>query len=115
MPESSKAFSKLPEVGKVTPVHKKGIYNYLITIDLYLYYQYLVGYILDSAASLHLKWWFMTNNLDLEPTTQQLITHAVNYSFNHILDNLEKKNYVIGTFIDLSKALDTILTMKNSL
>ena len=34
--------------------------------------------------------------------------HAVNYSINHILQNLEKKNYVIGIFVDLSKAFDTI-------
>ena len=34
--------------------------------------------------------------------------HAVNYSINHILRNLEQKNFVIGIFIDLSKAFDTI-------
>ena len=34
--------------------------------------------------------------------------HAVNYSINYILRNIEKKNHVIGIFIDLSKAFDTI-------
>ena len=34
--------------------------------------------------------------------------HAVNYSINKITSNLEKKNHVIGIFIDLSKAFDTI-------
>ena len=34
--------------------------------------------------------------------------HAVNNSVNHILNKVEEKNYVIGIFIDLSKAFDTI-------
>ena len=34
--------------------------------------------------------------------------HAVNYSINNIIKNLEKKNHEIGIFIDLSKAFDTI-------
>ena len=32
----------------------------------------------------------------------------MNYSVNYILRNLEKKNHIIGIFIDLSKAFDTI-------
>ena len=38
----------------------------------------------------------------------QCTSHAINYSGNHILNEIEKKNHVIGTFIDLSKAFDTI-------
>ena len=34
--------------------------------------------------------------------------HAINYSVNKIIKNLELKNHVIGIFIDLSKAFDTI-------
>ena len=34
--------------------------------------------------------------------------HAVNYSVDNILKEIEKKNHVIGVFIDLSKAFDTI-------
>ena len=34
--------------------------------------------------------------------------HAINYSVNHILKNVEEKNHIIGIFIDLSKAFDTI-------
>jgi hypothetical protein len=34
--------------------------------------------------------------------------HAINYSINKIIKNLELKNHVIGIFIDLSKAFDTI-------
>lgn len=34
--------------------------------------------------------------------------HAVNYSVNKILNGLEDKQHIIGVFIDLSKAFDTI-------
>ena len=35
-------------------------------------------------------------------------SHAVNLSVKHIIDQIEKKRHVIGIFIDLSKAFDTI-------
>ena len=34
--------------------------------------------------------------------------HAINYSINKILNELKQHNHVIGIFIDLSKAFDTI-------
>ena len=35
-------------------------------------------------------------------------SHALNYSINHLTSALADKNHVIGIFIDLSKAFDTI-------
>jgi retron-type reverse transcriptase len=35
-------------------------------------------------------------------------SHALNHSVTHIKKELEKKRYVLGIFIDLSKAFDTI-------
>ena len=35
-------------------------------------------------------------------------SHALNYSINHIQEALKKKKHVLGIFIDLSKAFDTI-------
>ena len=34
--------------------------------------------------------------------------HAVNYTVNKTLNEIEQKNHVIGIFIDLSKAFDKI-------
>lgn len=39
---------------------------------------------------------------------QHSTSHAVNYSIDYILKSLQKRNHVIGLFIDLSKAFDTI-------
>ena len=50
----------------------------------------------------------MINNLASEKVTLLHMQHAVNYSINKILTEIEKKNHVIGIFIDLSKAFDTI-------
>ena len=35
-------------------------------------------------------------------------SHAINYSVNKIISELQQRNHVIGIFIDLSKAFDTI-------
>ena len=35
-------------------------------------------------------------------------SHAINYSINHINNSLKNKEHVLGIFINLSKAFDTI-------
>ena len=35
-------------------------------------------------------------------------SHAINYSVNKIISELQQRNHVIGIFIDLSKAFDTL-------
>ena len=35
-------------------------------------------------------------------------SHALNYSIEHIVNSLKRENHVLGIFIDLSKAFDTI-------
>ncbi len=43
---------------------------------------------------------------------QHSTSHAVNYSVNSILNSIQKRQHVIGLFIDLSKAFDTICHTK---
>ena len=51
---------------------------------------------------------FMTGNLDFKKVILLLSTHAVNYAINKIISEIETKNRVIETHVDLSKAFDTI-------
>ena len=46
--------------------------------------------------------------MDLEKATQLHSSHALNFSISHIEKELDDKNHVLGVFIDLSKAFDTI-------
>ena len=48
----------------------------------------------------------MTNNLVLEKNHST--SHAINYSIQHINQANKNKEYVLGIFIDLSKAFDTL-------
>ena len=39
---------------------------------------------------------------------QHSTNHAINYSVTHVQKLIREKNHVLGIFIDLSKAFDTI-------
>ena len=39
-------------------------------------------------------------------------SHAINYSVKYVADNIEQKKHVVGIFLDLSKAFDTICHSK---
>ena len=104
----------LPEIlkkGSVTPIYKKGDPRYL---DNYRPVSTLpiFGKILEKVIYNRLYDYFSTTNAIYDRQfgfrKQHSTSHAINYSVDHILKNVEKKNHVIGIFIDLSKAFDTI-------
>ena len=104
-------FPKILKIGKVTPVYKKGDpqvfdnYRPISILPIFgkifekIIYSRLYSFFTSQMVIYDKQFGFRANHST---------AHAVNYSINHILNNLEKKNYVIGIFIDLSKAFDTI-------
>ena len=107
----SGVFPNILKIGKVTPVFKKG--------DPQLFDNYrpisilpIFGKIFEKIIYCRLYSFFTSQMVIYDKQfgfrANHSTAHAVNYSINHILKNLEKKNYVIGIFVDLSKAFDTI-------
>ena len=104
-------FPTVLKMGNITPVHKKGDPRYfdnyrpVSTLPIFgkilekLIYSRLYGYLTAMNTIYDRQFGFRK----LHSTC-----HAVNYSVNKILNDIEKKKHVIGIFIDLSKAFDTI-------
>lgn len=104
-------FPEILKLGSVTPIFKKGdprqLDNYrpVSTLPIFgkilekIIYNRLYDYLLAVNAIFDCQFGFRKMHSTY---------HAVNFSVNHILANVESKNHVIGIFIDLSKAFDTI-------
>ena len=95
----------------LTPIFKKGdsrfLDNYRPVSTLPIFckiYEKLIFKIVHSFLS--------TNNIIYENQfgfrKNHSTSHAVNFAVNKVLWQLENKNHIIGIFIDLSKAFDTI-------
>ena len=107
----SGTFPKILKTGKITPVFKKGnpqIFDNYRPISLLP----IFGKIFEKIIYSRLYSFFISQMVIYEKQfgfrTNHSTSHAVNYSVHKILKNLEEKNHVIGIFIDLSKAFDTI-------
>ena len=104
-------FPKILKKGTITPILKKGDPRYL---DNYRPVSTLpiFGKILEKI--IYARLYDFLNSVNAIYDRQfgfrkmHSTCHAVNYSVNHILQKIERKNHVIGIFIDLSKAFDTI-------
>ena len=107
----SGTFPSVLKIGKITPVFKKGDsqifdnYRPISILPIFgklfekILYSRLYSFFLSQSVIYDKQFGFRSNHST---------SHAVNYSINKILKNLEEKNHVIGIFIDLSKAFDTI-------
>ena len=104
-------FPEILKVGKISPIFKKGnpqlLDNYrpvsIIPIFAKIFekiiYSRLYSFLTAMNVIYDKQFGFRKNHST---------THAINYSVNEILDEIEAKNHVIGIFVDLSKAFDTI-------
>ena len=99
------------KVGQVTPVFKKGnpqlLDNYRPVSVLPIFskifekiiYNRLYSFLIAKNVLYDKQFGFRRNHST---------SHAINYSVNHVVNGIEKKQHVIGIFLDLSKAFDTI-------
>ena len=88
--------------------------NYLKIIAQYQHYQSLVKFLkkLSTQADSRLYSFFVSQGILYDNQfgfrKSHSTNHALNYSISHIKSELKKGNHVLGIFIDLSKAFDTI-------
>ena len=104
-------FPNILKKASVTPIFKKGDSRYLdnyrpvSTLPLF-------GKILEKLIYYRLYKFFTAKNTiyvnQYGFRKNHSTSHAVNLSVKQIIDQIEKKRNVIGIFIDLSKAFDTI-------
>ena len=108
---NSGKFPNILKVGKITPVFKKG--------DAQLFDNYrpisiipIFGKIYEKVLFNRLYSFFLSKNVIFKNQfgfrKHHSTMHAINYSIDQIISQLQNRNHVIGVFIDLSKAFDTI-------
>ena len=107
----SGTFPNFLKIGKITPVFKKGdsqIFDNYRPISILP----IFGKIFEKILYSRLYSFFVSQSVIYDKQfgfrSNHSTAHAINYSINKILKNMEEKNHVIGIFIDLSKAFDTI-------
>ena len=104
-------FPTILKTGLITPIFKKGdprqFDNYRPVSTLPIFGKILEKVIYNRLSS------FLSSKNTLSENQfgfrkMHSTSHAINYSVNNILSEIENKNHVIGIFIDLSKAFDKI-------
>ena len=105
-------FPEKLKTGRISPIYKnKGsqqhfdCYRPISTLPIF-------GKIFEKLIYARLYSFLINNNLMYSKQfgfrKGHSTSHALNYSINHLTSALADKNHVIGIFIDLSKAFDTI-------
>ena len=104
-------FPTILKSGMITPIFKKGDSRYF---DNYRPVSTLpvFGKILEKLMYNRLYSFLSSKNIIFRNQfgfrKKHSTSHAVNYSVDKVITEIEKKKHVIGIFIDLSKAFDTI-------
>ena len=104
-------FPDILKVGKITPVFKKGdaqIFDNYRPISILPIFGKIFEKIIYNRMYSFLTAFNVIHEKQFGFRKQHSTGHAINYSVNKILCELQKRNHVIGIFIDLSKAFDTI-------
>ncbi|NRB82007.1 MAG: hypothetical protein HRU38_25700, partial [Saccharospirillaceae bacterium] len=104
-------FPDVLKLGKVTPIYKKGnselLENYRPISTLPIF-----GKIFEKIIYTRLYSFLTSQNIlhknQFGFRTSHSTSHALNYSVSHISSALKSGKHVLGIFIDLSKAFDTI-------
>ena len=104
-------FPDVLKVGKVTPVYKKddpeAIENYRPISTLPVF-----GKIFEKIIYTRLYSFLQSQNIlhknQYGFRKSHSTSHAINYSVTHINNYIKQRHHVLGIFIDLSKAFDTI-------
>ena len=99
------------KIGKISPIYKKDneelLENYRPVSTLAIF-----GKIFEKIIYSRLYSFINSQNILYENQygfrKQHSTNHAINYSVTHVQNLIREKNHVLGIFIDLSKAFDTI-------
>ena len=91
-------FPKILKICNVSPIFKKG--------DFQLFDNYRPISVLPIFGKIFEK--VLYNRLYSFFRKNHSTSHAINYSVNKIISELQQRNHGIGIFIDLSKAFDTL-------
>ena len=104
-------FPDILKIGKITPVYKKDdkelFENYRPVSTLPIFGKIFEKVIYERLYSFLISKQIMNPN-QFGFRKGHSTSHALNYSVNHIQEALKEKQHVLGIFIDLSKAFDTI-------
>ena len=108
---ASGIFPKVLKISKITPIHKKGnkelIENYRPVSTLPVFGK-IFEKLIYSRVYRFLTYKGILSDAQFGFRKGHSTAHAIHYSADIVKSALENKKHVLGIFIDLSKAFDTI-------